>query len=247
MEPTSLQLAVLVLCSILIGFSKTGMPTLGLFVAAVMASVYPARESVGLITPVLIIGDIIAILYYRKEVVWRHLATLLPWVFAGLIGGFLVLGRIHDRPLSILLGSLVLALLLLHLFKNRIESAASVSLSSAPAFNNSLGVLAGFTTMIGNAAGSIMSIYLLAKGMDKMRFVGTNAMFFFIVNVAKVPFTASLGLITADTLVLNAWMIPAVAAGAWVGIKLLPLIPQKVFQALILGLAALGGLNLILF
>ncbi|WP_251558653.1 sulfite exporter TauE/SafE family protein [Paenibacillus pasadenensis] len=247
MDITPLQLSILTLCALLTGFSKTGMPTLGLFVAAIMAGFFPVRESVGLITPILITGDIIAIMYYRKAVVWKHLLSLLPWVLVGLVLGFLVLGRIHDRPLSILLGAIVLSLLLLHSFKERVEKAASVSLSSSPLFNNGLGVLAGFTTMVGNAAGSIMSIYLLSKGMNKTLFVGTNAFFFFIVNVAKVPFTASIGLITADSLLLNAWMIPAVAAGAYIGIKLLPHIPQKTFQALVLILAGIGGLKLLLF
>lgn len=247
MDITPLQLTVTVVCALLIGFSKTGVPTLGLFVAAIMATVFPARESVGLITPILITGDIIAIVYYRKAVVWKHLLVLLPWVLVGLAAGFFVLGRIGNGPLSILIGTLVLLLIGLHLYKDRLESMLKFAFTKSPAFNGSLGVLAGFTTMIGNAAGSIMTIYLLSKGMNKTAFVGTSAFFFFIVNVIKVPFTSYLGLITPQSLVLNAWMIPAVVIGAVIGFKVLPLIPQKHFQALILILAALGGLYLILF
>ena len=92
-----------------------------------------------------------------------------------------------------------------------------------------------------------MSIYLLSKGMNKTSFIGTNAFFFFIVNVIKVPFTVNLGLINAESLVWNAWMIPAVCIGAFIGFKVLPLIPQKLFQTLILAFAALGGLYLIIF
>lgn len=247
MDITPLQLAVTIICAVLVGFSKTGVPTLGIFVAAIMASVFPTKESVGIMTPILITGDIIAILYYRKAVVWKHLLVLLPWVLAGIGVGFFVLGQVGNRPLSIMIGTLVLLLILLHLFKDRVERAAKFSLEKSRSFNGLLGILAGFTTMIGNAAGSIMSIYLLAKGMNKTAFVGTTAFFFFIVNVIKVPFTAYLGLITPQSLVLNAWMIPAVAVGAVIGFKVLPLIPQKHFQTIILIMAALGGLNLILF
>ena len=247
MDITPLQLGILILCAVMVGFTKTGVPTLGIFVAAIMASVFPARESVGLLTPILITGDIIAILYYRHSVVWKHLWTLLPWVLGGLLIGFWVLGEISNAWLSLVIGSLVLLLIGLHLAKDRLERSLQFAFSQSPPFHALLGVLAGFTTMIGNAAGSIMSIYLLSKGMNKTTFVGTNAFFFFIINVIKVPFTIHLGLINADSLVLNAWMIPAVCVGAFIGFKVLPKIPQKLFQALILGFAALGGLYLIIF
>ncbi|WP_010272902.1 sulfite exporter TauE/SafE family protein [Paenibacillus senegalensis] len=247
MDVTTLQVVITLLCAVLVGFSKTGVPTLGIFVAAIMASVFPTRESVGILTPILITGDIMAILYYRKAVIWKHLFVLLPWVMAGIVIGFFVLGHIGNRPLSIMIGTLVLLLIVLHVFRDRIEQAARFSLDRSRFFNGSLGILAGFTTMIGNAAGSIMSIYLLTKQMDKTNFVGTTAFFFFIVNVVKVPFTAYLGLITPETLLFNMWMIPAVAVGAFAGFKVLPLIPQQMFQRIILILAALGGVNLIVF
>ncbi|MBB6694872.1 sulfite exporter TauE/SafE family protein [Cohnella xylanilytica] len=247
MDYSYLQVIVTILCAVLVGFTKTGLPTLGIFVAAIMATIFPARESVGLLTPMLIAGDIVAILYYRKAVVWKHLFFLLPWVLAGIVAGFFVLDYINNGALSVLIGSLVLVLIAVHLFKGKLESALHISLAKSRTFTGVLGVLAGFTTMIGNAAGSIMSIYLLSKGMNKTTFVGTNAFFFFIVNVIKVPFTVYLGLINARSLTLNAWMIPVVLAGAAIGFKVLPLIPQKYFQAIILALAAFGGVYLILF
>ncbi|MFS0724574.1 sulfite exporter TauE/SafE family protein [Paenibacillus sp. 1P07SE] len=247
MDITPLQLGMLILCALMVGFTKTGVPTLGIFVAAIMASVFPARESVGLLTPILITGDIIAILYYRHAVVWKHLITLLPWVLAGLLAGYWVLGQISNDRLSLVIGSLVLLLIGLHLSKDKLEQSLRFAFTKSRSWGASLGILAGFTTMIGNAAGSIMSIYLLSKGMNKTSFIGTNAFFFFIVNVIKVPFTVHLGLIHAESLVWNAWMIPAVCVGAFIGFKVLPLIPQKLFQALILAFAALGGLYLIIF
>lgn len=247
MDYSTLQVIVTILCAVLVGFTKTGLPTLGIFVAAIMATIFPARESVGLLTPMLITGDIVAILYYRKAVVWKHLFSLLPWVLAGIVVGFFVLDYINNGALSVLIGSLVLILIVVHLLKGKLESALHISLAKSRTFTGVLGVLAGFTTMIGNAAGSIMSIYLLSKGMNKTTFVGTNAFFFFIVNVIKVPFTVYLGLINARSLTLNAWMIPVVLAGAALGFKVLPLIPQKYFQAIILALAAFGGVYLILF
>lgn len=246
MELTTLQLTFTILAALLVGFSKTGVPTLGIFVAAMLASVFPASESVGLLTPILITGDIIAIIYYRRNVDWKALFFLLPWVLVGMAAGYFVLEYIDNRSLALLIGLLVLSLIALHVYRERLEKALDFAFSKSPAFNGVLGILAGFTTMVGNAAGSIMSIYLLSKGLNKTSFIGTTAFFFFIVNVIKVPFTAHLGLITADSLTVNAWVVPAVLIGAIVGFKVLPHIPQKLFQTIVLVCATLGGVYLVL-
>lgn len=245
MDVTFTQWIWALVAGVLIGFNKTGIPTLGILVVALMASVFPAKESVGIVTPMLIAADLIAIVYYRRTVVWKSLFSLVPSVSVGLLLGFALLGYIEDGQLSVLLGTIVLALIVIHVFKDRLESKLQIRFTQSRVFHAILGLLAGFTTMVGNAAGGIMAIYLLSKGMRKQEFVGTGAWFFFIVNVVKVPFTAYLGLITPETLLFNAWTIPAIAAGGLLGIKTLPLIPQKHFQAIVLGLAALGGLRLL--
>lgn len=245
MDLTALQLTLTIVAALLVGFSKTGVPTLGIFVAAMLASVFPASDSVGLLTPILITGDVIAIVYYRRAVEWKPLFALLPWVLAGMAGGYFVLEYINNRSLGLLIGTLVLLLIGVHVGRERLERELNVAFTKSPAFHAMLGILAGFTTMVGNAAGSIMSIYLLSKGMNKTSFIGTNAFFFFLVNIIKVPFTAHLGLITADSLTINAWVVPAVAVGAYVGFKIVPYITQKLFQTLILSLAFIGGLYLI--
>jgi uncharacterized membrane protein YfcA len=167
METTAFQLIILICCAILIGFSKTGVPTLGILVAAILASVFPALDSVGLLLPILITGDLIAIVYYRKTVVWRLIMILLPWVIVGIVAGFVVLGQINNSALSVLIGTLVLALIVIFLLQQRIERLFRFSMAQSKVVTGSLGILAGFTTMVGNAAGSIMSIYLMSQGIDK--------------------------------------------------------------------------------
>ena len=245
MDITVLQLTLTIVAALLVGFSKTGVPTLGIFVAAMLASVFPASDSVGLLTPILITGDVIAIVYYRRAVEWKPLFALLPWVSVGMAGGYFVLEAIDNRSLGLLIGTLVLLLIGVHVGRERLERALNVAFTKSAAFHALLGVLAGFTTMVGNAAGSIMSIYLLSKGMNKTSFIGTNAFFFFLVNVIKVPFTAHLGLITADSLTINAWVMPVVAIGAYAGFKVVPRIPQRWFATIILSLASFGGIYLI--
>lgn len=245
MELEWIQIVIALIASLLIGFSKAGFPSAGIFVIVLMASIFPTKESTGIVLPMLITADIIAVSYYRKNVIWKHLISLIPWVLIGIVLGFFVLMRIQNEQLSLMIGILILSLTILHLSKNKLEQKLNVRFMQSAAFYALLGILAGFTTMVGNAAGAIMAIYLFSKGSQKQDFVGTNAWFFLSVNLIKVPFSVGLGLITPQSLWFNSWMVPAIVVGAFLGIRILPLVPQKYFQLIILTFAALGGLRLI--
>jgi len=108
-----------------------------------------------------------------------------------------------------------------------------------------LGFLAGVTTMMANAAGPIMIIYLLAMRLPKIEFVGTSAWFFFVVNWLKVPFSVSLELMIAESLKLDLMMLPFIAIGAITGILVLKRIPQKAFNIVVQILAACAAIKLL--
>src|SRR5690606_20548904 len=112
-------------------------------------------------------------------------------------------------------------------------------------FAPAIGVLAGFTTLVANAAGPMMAVYFLAMRLPKMDFVGTGAVFFLIINLFKVPFMVNLGLINAASFTLNLWLAPAVIGGAWLGRKLLVRIDQRAFENIALALSAVAGLKLL--
>ncbi len=246
MELSLFSLLIVIGCAFLIGISKTGLPTLGIFVVAVMAGVFPVRESIGIVLPMLIAADIVAVLYYRKSADWPTLIRLIPWVSGGLIIGFFFLFFIEvNRPIEISLGLIIVAMAFLQVW-SRFRSPGAPRENRSAFFTVILGTLAGFSTMVGNAAGPVMAIFLLAAGLPKQAFIGTGAWFFLAVNVIKVPLYASLGLITAETLTLNAWMIPAILAGTFIGIKTLQKIPQHWFNYIILALAVFGGLRLLM-
>lgn len=239
---TLLLLAIAAFC---VGISKTGVPNLGTLVAAGLAILFPAKLSVGLLLPMLITADIVAVTVYRHSVIWKHLIRLIPWVLGGIVCGYFILSLVDNRQLSVMLGLIVLVLLAVHLLKKPLEEKLHVRWFQSPVFHAGLGGLAGFTTMVGNAAGGIMSIYFLAKGLPKREFIGTGAWFFLAVNVIKVPFCIDLGIITKDTLLLNLYMIPIILIGTWVGIRLLNIIPEKLFQVIVMALAAIGGVWLL--
>jgi len=108
------------------------------------------------------------------------------------------------------------------------------------------GLASGVTTMVANAAGPVMAIYLIAMRLPQYEFVGTSAVFFLVVNLIKVPFSSALGLISPRTLSLNLVLCPAVAVGVFAGRKLLAHIPRKTFESLVLILAAAAAIKLII-
>ncbi|WP_235182941.1 sulfite exporter TauE/SafE family protein [Gracilibacillus boraciitolerans] len=218
----------------------------GILVVTIFMIIFPARESVGILLPLLIVGDLFAVTYYRINVVWRYLFSLVPWVLIGIVIGYFVLDYVTSEQLKPMIGILVLALILLHISREKLGERFNEMLPGSKIFTFSMGILAGFTTMIGNAAGGVMAIYLLVKGLPKKEFVGTGAWFFLFVNVVKLPFYISLGMITVESITFNMWLIPAILVGAIIGVKVIKIMPQKVFQVLVLLFAALGAIRLII-
>jgi uncharacterized protein len=237
---------IVILCAIFIGFSKSGLPNMIILVVTVLTFVFPAKESVGILLPMLLVGDIFAVTYYRRNVIWKHLIKLIPWALIGIISGYFVLSQVSSEQLKPLIGIIVLTMIVLQLTRQKFGERFNQHLPTSLWFVALMGILGGFTTIVGNAAGAVMTIYLLVKGLSKENFVGTAAWFFLSVNLIKFPFYVQLGLINQASLTFNLWMVPAIIAGLFIGIKILPLIPKKLFQWLVLGLAALGGINLLL-
>jgi len=226
----------------LVGFSKTGMPGLGILIVPMLAAVFPAKLSVGALLPMLLLGDIFAIVRYRRHAQWSKLWRLLPFVFLGMIPARFFLAGIPDRAFKLILGILVLLLVLLEVARRRYNWE---HMPKSLLFVGTVGILAGFATTIGNVAGPIMSVYLLSMGMDKHEFMGTGAWYYLIVNAAKIPIFAQLDMITAETLRFDLISAPLVIVGALLGIAALPKIPQKLFTGLIFVLATIAALGLI--
>ena len=246
MEWTHVTVLLGVGAALLVGFSKTGMPGAGIPAVALMAEAFRAdtKLSVGAILPMLIVGDLFAIAYYRRHADWKRLAELAPFVVVGMIPGYFVLRTIPAEGLRLLIGAIILLLLFLLVFQRYFGWK---KMPDRRWFVTMTGILAGFGTVVGNAAGPVMSIYFVSKRLDKQQFLGTAAWFFFLVNISKVPFYAYLGMITRETLEFDLALIPIVAVAAVVGALVLKKIPQSVFNVLVLGLAAVAAVRLVAF
>lgn len=225
-----------------IGLAKTGIGGLGMLAVVIFANLMPAREASGVVLPMLCFADVVAVLAYRQHAQWRYLWKLFPWTAVGVVAGYVAMGRINDRQASVLIGGIILALLAVHLWRQRRRGELA---EHGAWFAATIGVLAGFTTLVANAAGPLMAIYLLAMRLPKLEFVGTGAVYFMLMNLFKVPFMLNLGLINPTSFGLNLWLAPAVLVGALLGRKILVRINQKLFEDLALVLAALAGVKLL--
>jgi len=235
---------VVALCAAMVGVSKTGIPGVGILVVPLMAAVLPARSSVGVLLGILILADLFAVTYYRHHAQWGHVLRLLPAAFAGIVAGYFGLKIVSDRQLKPIIGGIVLAMLAVNYLRIR-AGGENQRVPSQWWFVVGLGFLAGVTTMMANAAGPVMTVYLLAMKLPKLEFVGTSAWFFFVVNWLKVPFSAGLALMTAQSVKLDILMLPFIAAGAIVGILVLNRIPQKAFNIAVQILAATAAIKLL--
>jgi uncharacterized membrane protein YfcA len=238
----------------IVGLSKTGVPGIGMLFVAIFANLMPTKQASGVVLPLLIVGDLVAVFSYRSHTEWIHLRRLFLWTGAGVLLGALAMNRIDDRQAQLLVGGIIVSLVALHLWR-KARAAAPNATTARPEhappihgawFAPTIGVLTGFTTLVANAAGPLMAIYLLAMRLPKMAFVGTSAVFFLLLNLFKVPFMVGLDLIGSDSLRMNLVLAPAVLAGALAGRWLLPRVPQIWFERLALTLSALAGLKLIL-
>ena len=237
------QWGVVLLGALLTGIAKTGIAGLGVLTVAIYANLLPARQSTGIILPMLVCADVVAVLAYRRHAVWQHLWPLFPWVVGGVVAGYFTMGHVNDVQVRHGIGVILLGMVGLHFWRR--NRAGTEPVPQTLWFIALTGVLGGFTTMVANAAGPIMILYLLAIGLPKMEFLGTGAWYFLIINLFKVPFSWHLGLITPATLQFNALLLPAVIAGALVGRRLVPHINQTWFENLALVLTLVAAARLL--
>jgi uncharacterized membrane protein YfcA len=243
---STVEWAILGVSALVIGFSKTGLPGFGILSIPLTALVLPAKASTGIILPMLIAGDMLAVAFYRRHAQWRHLFRLFPWAFTGILVGYCLLAVVTDAQLRPVIGALILVMLVLTKWRERNENGgADDMLPRHWSFAVIIGLLAGIATMMANAAGPVMMIYLLAMKLPKNEFIGTSAWYFLIINCFKVPFSCNLGLINHDSLMLNLCLLPAIMSGALLGIVVFRIIPQKLFVNLAQFLALVAAVKLL--
>jgi uncharacterized membrane protein YfcA len=245
---THWQWALALVGAFLVGMSKTGISGLGLIFVGLFATAFSSsKESTGVVLPLLIFGDIAAVASYRAHAQWRHLWRLIPATAFGVVIGYGLFSRISDHDSRVLIGAIIVALACLsYWLRFHLSKSGELSDRLHPALTLSAGVLAGVITLIANAAGPVMAIYLVSMRLPKLQNLGTSAVFFLLINLFKLPFIANLGLVTQSSLAVNLELLPAVLAGAVAGRWLLAFVNQNLFENLVLVLTLASGILMLL-
>jgi uncharacterized protein len=244
--------ALAALGAFFVGFAKSGIPGFGLLFIAIFAAVFDAKQSTGLVLPLLILGDLIAIRNYRAHTQWRVIFRLLPWTFLGIGVGWYVVGRIEsNRVMQVLIGTILLSMIVLHFFRQWLQAhekpltPEQMRAGGSTLGDGLAGGTIGFATMTANAAGPVTTLYFIARHLPKFEFLGTAAWFYCIVNLVKVPFSVQLGLIQGGSLKVNLALAIFVLLGSIAGVWCVKRINQRWFELTALGLTALAALNLL--
>lgn len=241
------------MAAFLVGLAKTAIGGLGTISVALYAAVIPTRESTAALLLSLIVGDLVAVCAYHRACDWRLIRHLLPGVLPGLVLGTAVLAVVDDVTLRRGIGALLLGVLLLQLWlrhgdRDRDGDGATGQPDpeqwGLPA-RLGTGVGAGFVTMVANAAGAVMTLYLVGQRVDKLRFLGTSAWFFLCVNLAKLPFSAGLGLISSSMLATTLLLTPLVIAGGLIGVRMVRRLQQQWFDIAVISAAGLSAVALL--
>lgn len=227
-----------------IGISKSGFTGLGMFHVVVFATLFGAKASTGLLLPMLIIGDVCAVVAFGRSADWRYVWRVAPPAAIGVVIGWWCMDYIDEAHYRPVIGGIILMLAVMQ-FTRMMRPTWFDRVPHSAAFAWTLGLLAGVTTMLANAAGPIVALYLLAVSLPKKELVGTSSWFFLLLNIYKIPFSFGLGLISSQTLWLNLLLAPAIVIGTIVGRWLIRLVPQRLFDAMLLTFVSVAALRLI--
>ena len=232
---------VLAFCAFITGLAKTGVPGMAMLGAVFVPMVMPAKQSTGYVLPFLLFADIIAVLYWRKAAVMSYIVAILPPMFVGIILGYFLMDRIPDAVYGKVLGSIIVLILAMDAVVRHQNLRIP---ENSRLFAWSMGLLAGAMTMLANAAGPVLMIYLLSMNISKEQFVGTGAWIYLAINIFKIPFSISLGLMTMDSFRTNLILLPFVILGGVLGVLLLRRISGPMFIKTMRAMVFIGGVKL---
>lgn len=236
---------------LLTGLSKGGLPGVGNLTVLIFASIFEPKASVGLLLPILISADVVAVIVYRRTVDWRSLWRLWPWMALGVVVGTLLFGAISSAGIGRVIGFVVLAMTALQILRKSLSRRSPDSVARLSPQNRiysaCMGLTGGVATMLANAAGPVGQLFLLSAGLPKTVFVGTSAWIFFLINVFKLPFQAYLGILHLSSLSVSLRLMPFAIAGALIAPAVVHRINEQWFVRAVWFFVIVAGVKLLLF
>jgi uncharacterized protein len=239
-----MQWLLMILAAIIIGMTKAGIKGIDMLSVTLMALVYGSKTSTGIVLPLLCVADIAAVRYYHRHAQWHHFWRLLPWMAIGILLGVWLGKDLPETLFKRLMAAIVVVTIIIVLW---MELRKSEKVPQHPSFAAVNGLAAGFTTMIGNLAGAFSNLYFLAMRLPKNDFIGTAAWLFLVINLFKLPLQAFYWKnINATSLLTDLALLPALALGFWMGIKLVNQISNQRYRRIVIVLTLAGAILLLL-
>ena len=227
-----------------IGLSKSGFPGISMFHVVVYASIFGTKASTGVLLPMLVVGDCIAIFVFGRKAEWNHVRKLLPATLLGIVIGWLIMDVMDPNVFKRLVGSIILTLIALQVTRAK-KPEWFDQIPNRRWFAVLLGLLAGITTMLANAAGPVIALYLISVKLPKWELIGTSAWLFLVLNISKLPLSYELGLIHRDSLTAGLILVAGIPLGLYSGRWLVEKISQRWFNIILLTFTAIAAVRMI--
>lgn len=223
--------------------AKTGVYGAGMMTVPMLAGAFGGKVSSGIMLPLLIMADVIGVWYYHRHALWSHLKILFPWSAAGVILGTVIGSYMNDGLFRLIMAIVILISVAIMLWMERDRS------DSVPTniwFSASTGIAGGFTSMVGNLAGAVLTLYFLSMRLPKYAFIGTGAWFFMFINWFKAPFHIFVWhTLTWDILLLDLMTLPFILLGAFLGIIIVKHLSEKTYKWFIISMTIIAAVYML--
>jgi uncharacterized protein len=233
---------IILIVALLTGMSKTGVHGAGMLSVPLLAVVFGGQLSSGVLLPMLVLADVFGVWYYHRHASWQHLKILFPWAAVGVVAGTVAGSYINDQVFKWIMASTIVVSVMIMLWLEQLGESDKIPKQKS--FAIATGIAGGFTSMVGNLAGSVMSVYLLSVRLPKNAFIGTTAWFFLVVNWFKVPFHVfTWHTITWKTVGLDLLTLPVILLGAWLGIVIVRKLTDRMYRWFIIIMTLIASIG----
>ncbi|MBD5770725.1 sulfite exporter TauE/SafE family protein [Marinomonas colpomeniae] len=238
-----LSFVILFFAGLITGFSKFSVGGMGLLVLPIVMVSFPGPQALGILLPLYIITDLMAVASYKNKIAWPVLARFLPLALLGIFIASHFLATIDADQFVVFLGVTILAMIALGLYLD----FRPTSFMRKPWVAYSMGFFGGAVSMMANAAGPLFSLFLLEQKLDKPTYVSTRAWAFLILNFVKFPLYMGLGLLSMKTIETSLYAIPGLVIGSFIGFHFLKKVNPIQFKWMIRIMSTIAAFKLFLF
>lgn len=238
------SLILIALSAFIIGLSKAGLKGIDMLNVTIMTIVFGGKASTGIVLPLLCVADVMAVKYYHRHAQWSHVKRLMPWMVIGILVGVFVGKDLNEAIFRKVMATIIVLTVIIMLV---IEFRKTMVMPNNKLFVSGMGLVSGFTTMLGNLAGAFSNIYFLAMRLPKNDFIGTGAWIFLIINWFKLPFQIFYwNNITSTSLLTDLALVPFLILGFWCGIKLVARIKDDLYRQVVIVFTLIGAIFIFL-